>query len=51
MELKILNSFYEILTNNSRGYGLHNMLMYFICKKYINLSHLGELFNVTHEQS
>jgi hypothetical protein len=40
MELKLLNCFYCILKNNSRGYGLHNMLMYFICKKYINLTNL-----------
>lgn len=38
-----LDAMYNILKNNSRGYGLHNMLAFFLCKKYLNNSTLSNL--------
>ena len=44
----MLESIYKILKNNSRGYGLHNMLIYYLCKNYLKLqsSSFNDLYHV-----
>lgn len=40
---------HNILKNNSRGYGLHNMLTFFLCKKYLKNFTLSDLITFAEE--
>jgi hypothetical protein len=41
----------RILRNNAKGYGLNNMFVYYLCKKYLNLTpqDISQLFTLMHE--